>query len=98
MLPRRMRFLTSRLRNFSGSKSGSGIDVGRGVVDREDLADHLLSRPEAALVVAAEGVLDLVDQALVRVGARVFGLVNSPLPLLDEVVVGDQRPPDRDAV
>ena len=60
------------LRNFSGSKMGSGTGL---VVDRQRLGDHLLARVEAALVVAAERALEHGVQALVAVRARARRLV-----------------------
>ncbi len=44
------------------------------------------------LVVAAERVLDHVDQAPVAVGARLVGTVLPAAEDLDQVVVGDERP------
>src|SRR6266508_5056237 len=55
-------------------------------------------RGEAAFLVAAERILELVDQTLVRVGARPLRPINARLPLLHEVVVRDQRAADGDAV
>ena len=54
-------------------------------------------RVEAALLVAAERVLDLVDEALVRVRTGPLGAVDAGSPELDQVVVGDQRATDGDA-
>src|SRR6266508_5535245 len=68
------------------------------VIDREDLPDHLLPGAEAALVVAAERVLDEVEQALVAVRARPRRGVVPLLEEAHEVGVGDERPTERDAV
>src|SRR5262245_17796937 len=109
MFERSSRFLTVRLRNASGSKSGSADTlprlerrclgrVRRRVEHRHDLRRHLLACREPALLVAPERVLDLVDEALVRVDAWVRWLVVALGPQLHEVVVRDQRAADRDAV
>src|SRR6266496_1899151 len=70
----------------------------RRVEHRHHLADHRLLRVEAALLVAAERVLDDVDQALVAVGTRPGRPVAAGLEVLDQVVVGDQRTGHADAV
>src|SRR5882724_11823048 len=70
----------------------------RWVEHRHHLADHRLPGVETALLVAAERVLDHVDQALVAVGTRPGRPVAAGLEVLDEVVVGDQRAGHADAV
>src|SRR5215218_7597674 len=111
MFERRIRFLTVRLRNWSGVKMtsastgrspfGRGDGVSGGgrrcggrfhecprLVDRVDLLDHLLAGGEAALVVAAQWVLQEVDQALVAVRTGFGRPVDSLREHVDEVVVG----------
>src|SRR5690348_1460677 len=83
-------------RILGGRLQRAGPVVRRMSVHREDLLQHRLVVPiEAAELVAAERILRRVEQALVAVGARPLRPVQSAFPLLDEVVVGDQRPRDR---
>src|SRR5438270_10067817 len=77
---------------------GHGLSERRRVVHRHHLLDHRLVAVEAALLVAAERVLDHVAQALVAVGARSRRPIQAGRELVDEIVVGDQRPGDADAV
>src|ERR1051326_3070929 len=66
---------------------------------RHHLAHHrLVVAVEAREIVAAERILQHIQQALVTVGAGAWGPVVALLEQPDQVVVGDQGPRDRDRI
>src|SRR4030065_1728560 len=70
----------------------------RWVEDGRDLGDQRLARGKARGLVAAERVLDHVDEALVAVRAGPVGAILTSLERADEIVVGDEGPRDADGV
>src|SRR6266481_10169023 len=67
-------------------------------VDRHQLVDHGFAAREARELIATHRILRRIEQAFVAVGARPLRQVAAHGPLLHEVVVGDQRAGDGDAV
>src|SRR5437773_43605 len=85
--PRRRRLITSL----------SSRERGR-IEHRHDLPYHLFAAREPALFVAADRVLDDVHEAFVAVGAGRRRTIASGREPLHEIVVGDERPRDADAI
>jgi len=62
----------------------AALDEGGLLVDGHDLPNHLLAGVEPALLVAAERVLDGIDQAPVAVGAGLVRCVLARRELVDQ--------------